>query len=130
MKRCVFFWSPCKISSLEKVWFTQKWAPSDRDWRVFSGFWVIHEFDEKSGNKTCAFYHWKWKSKALPNLPRKPQVKIRLRSWFMARDIEYYSPLQWSHIPRATEWPARVVDWDLGNRTKDFLDFWHKVRHW
>ena len=93
MKRCVFFWSPCKISSLEKVWFTQKWAPSDRDWRVFSGFWVIHEFDEKSGNKTCAFYHWKWKFKALSNLPRKPQVKIMPRSWIMAwiitRGIEY-----------------------------------------
>ena len=35
----VFFWSPCKISCLEKVWFIQKWLPSDRDWRVFCDFW-------------------------------------------------------------------------------------------
>ena len=103
-----FFWSPCKISRLGKVWFTQNGALSDRDWRVFSGFWVIHEFDQKSSNKTRPFYHWKWKSKALSNLPRKPHVKIRLRSWFMARGIRVLFSTSVEHIPRATEWPARV----------------------
>ena len=56
-------------------------------------FWMIHGFDKKSSNKTYAFYHWKWKFKALSNLPRKPQVKIMPRSWIMAwiitRGIEY-----------------------------------------
>ena len=66
------------------------------DWRVFSVLWMIHYFNEKSSNETCAFYPWKWKFKGSSNLPRKPQVKILPRSWFIIRGIEYYSPLQWS----------------------------------
>ena len=38
MKSPVFFWSPCKISCQGKVWFIQKWVPSDRNWRVFCDF--------------------------------------------------------------------------------------------
>ena len=130
MDSCVFFWSPCKISRLGKLWFTQKWALSDRDWRVFSGFWVIHEFDKKSSNKTCAFYHWKWKSKALSNLPRKPHVKIMLRSWFMARGIRVLFSTSVEHIPKDTECPARVSQKVMNIQPNDFLDFWHEVRHW
>ena len=37
----VFFWSPCKISCLGKVWFIQKWPLIDPDWRVFLRFLTI-----------------------------------------------------------------------------------------
>ena len=36
-----FFWSPCKITCLEKVWFIQKWGLIDPDWRVFCDFWPL-----------------------------------------------------------------------------------------
>ena len=98
LKSPVFFWSPCQISCLEKVWIIQKGAQTNPDWPVFELFWMIQHFYKKCSNKTCAFSHWKWKSKALSSLPRKPQVKIKFRSWFMARGIRVLFSTSVEHI--------------------------------
>ena len=55
LKIPVFFWSPCQISCLGKLWFIQKWVPSDRDWRTFA---IFDHFEWTTSQKVHVWAKW------------------------------------------------------------------------
>ena len=83
----VFFWSPCKISCLGKVWFIQKWPLIDPDWRVFCDFWPF--WMNRYSKSTCVtkMIFWILKEILEDYLPWKNQPQSFTGSWNKAASV-------------------------------------------
>ena len=91
-----FFWSPWKISCLEKVRFIQKWGLIDPGWRVFCDFWpfwMIH-----SSKSTCVSKKIFWTLKEILEdyLPWKNQPQRFSGLWNMAASV--FTLFEWSKM--------------------------------
>ena len=89
LKSPVFFWSPLQISGLGKVWFIQKWVPSDPDWRVFCDFWPFWMNHNSKSTCVSKMIFWILKEILEDYLPWKSQPQRFSGSWNKAASVFY-----------------------------------------
>ena len=87
LERSVFFWSPCKISCPEKVWFIQNGGLIDPDWRVFCDFWPFWMIHSSKSTWLTEMIFWISKEILEDYLPWKFEPQSCKGSWNKAASV-------------------------------------------